>query len=194
LCFPSALKLAQQDPSAAADTTADAAPTSKPTSKPSAAAGGGAASSSEPPFSALDGLWQLLRQAPSLLSSQPKLLAAVLRALATLWECQGSAHGAVELLRGQKDFWTAIKVSRGAVTGAFYQHVFYVDYCVLRSPAHGSVQFVTIFNGSQPELCVAAVLRALATLWECQRFAHGAVELLRGRKDFWAAIKVSGVQ
>jgi hypothetical protein len=59
----------------------------------------------------LDGLWQLLRQAPSLLHSQPKLLAAVMRVLSTLWECQGAAHGAVELLRGQKDFWTAFKVS-----------------------------------------------------------------------------------
>ncbi|KAF6258720.1 hypothetical protein COO60DRAFT_1701205 [Scenedesmus sp. NREL 46B-D3] len=79
---------------------------------PAAAAGEGGgkgAPSSEPPFSALDGLWQLLRQAPSLLSSQPKLLAGVLRVLSTLWECQGSAHGAVELLRGQEGFWAAIK-------------------------------------------------------------------------------------
>jgi hypothetical protein len=104
LCFPSALKLPQQDTSAAAE---DAAAASKNTTA--------AASTSDQPFSALDGLWQLLRQAPSLLPSQPKLLAAVLRALSTLWECQGSAHGAVELLRGQNDFWTAIKVSGGAV-------------------------------------------------------------------------------
>jgi hypothetical protein len=107
LCFPSSLKLRQQDASAAAE---DATAPSRNTTTT-------ATSVSDPPFSALDGLWQLLRQAPSLLSSQPKLLAAVLRALSTLWECQGSAHGAVELLRGQKDFWTAIKVCRHALFG-----------------------------------------------------------------------------
>uniref|UniRef100_A0A383VTA8 Uncharacterized protein n=1 Tax=Tetradesmus obliquus TaxID=3088 RepID=A0A383VTA8_TETOB len=97
LCFPSSLKLPTDSAAAAAD-----APASK-SSK------GASAKDAEPPFSALDGMWQLLRQAPALLASQPALLAALLRLLATLWECQGAAHGAVELLRAQPDFWKAFK-------------------------------------------------------------------------------------
>jgi hypothetical protein len=105
MCFPTGLKLPIETSTSAAGGAAEASNTLA--IKPSKPSSGG---SSEPPFSALDGLWQLLKQAPSLLSSQPRLLAAVLRVLATLWECQGAAHGAVELLRGQEDFWTAFKV------------------------------------------------------------------------------------
>ncbi|WIA34108.1 hypothetical protein OEZ86_012479 [Tetradesmus obliquus] len=105
LCFPSSLKLPTDTSTAAADTTTPAGKSSK----------GANAKDTEPPFSALDGMWQLLRQAPALLASQPALLAALLRLLATLWECQGAAHGAVELLRAQPDFWKAFK---GAAHGA----------------------------------------------------------------------------
>ncbi|WIA13954.1 hypothetical protein OEZ85_002523 [Tetradesmus obliquus] len=99
LCFPSSLKLPTDTSTAAADTTTPAGKSSK----------GANAKDTESPFSALDGMWQLLRQAPALLASQPALLAALLRLLATLWECQGAAHGAVELLRAQPDFWKAFK-------------------------------------------------------------------------------------
>jgi len=45
------------------------------------------------------------------IQSHPKLLAAVLRLLSVFWECQGAAHGAVELLRMQPGFWSNLKVS-----------------------------------------------------------------------------------
>lgn len=99
LCFPSGLSLSQPEGASAAA----AAPGGK-------GAGSKAADPNKPAFSALDGLWQLLKQASSLMASEPKLLAVVLRVLSTLWECQGSAHGAVELLRSQPGFWTALKV------------------------------------------------------------------------------------
>ncbi|GBF97595.1 hypothetical protein Rsub_10731 [Raphidocelis subcapitata] len=74
-----------------------------------AAAAAGAGKKSPPPFSALDGLWALLRNAGALLRSSPRVAGAVMGALAALWECQASAHGAVELLRGQPGFWDALK-------------------------------------------------------------------------------------
>lgn len=96
MCFPATLSLPQGDSAPAAGVAADTR----------------AKSSSSKPFSALDGLWQMLQQAPDLLQAQPKLLAAGMRLLSTLWECQGSAHGAVELLRLQPSFWNFLKVCR----------------------------------------------------------------------------------
>lgn len=105
LCFPSGLSAHKAAVECAA--AGDAAD--------SAAKGGGKGAKQEAAaFSALDGLWQLLKEAPVLLQAQPKLLAAVLRLLAVLWECQGSAHGAVELLRCQPGFWAALKVRDSA--------------------------------------------------------------------------------
>lgn len=40
----------------------------------------------EDAYSALDGLWALLRKGPELRRAQPQLLAAVLRALTALWQ------------------------------------------------------------------------------------------------------------
>ncbi len=62
-------------------------------------------------WSALDGLWALLQRAAQLQQEQPMLLAHVMHALSALWECQGSAPSAVELLRSQTGFWDALKVS-----------------------------------------------------------------------------------
>jgi hypothetical protein len=87
LCFPSSLQ--PQD-----------TPTAGPSSKKAPA----------PPFSSLDGLLQLLKQAPQLLAGQPKLLAGVMRVLLVLWENQAAAHGAVELLRAQPELWQGLKV------------------------------------------------------------------------------------
>ncbi|KAF8066207.1 LIP1P [Scenedesmus sp. PABB004] len=103
LCFPTGLALPSADKSAE---PADGAATGggKKARPAGTKAGAGATA-----FSALDGLWALLKQAPQLLGSQPKLLAAALRLLSSLWECQGSAHGAVELLRSQPGFWAALK-------------------------------------------------------------------------------------
>lgn len=86
LCFPSSLQPQDTPP---AGSTSKQAP---------------------PAFSSLDGLLQLLKQAPQLLSSQPKLLAGAMRALVALWENQAAAHGAVELLRGQPELWQGLKV------------------------------------------------------------------------------------
>jgi hypothetical protein len=96
LCFPSSLQ-----PADAAEDTAAAG-----TSSSSKAAA--------PAFSCLDGLLQLVKQAPQLMSSNPRLLAGVLRVLALLWDCQAAAHGAVDILRAQPDLWTGLKVSRGS--------------------------------------------------------------------------------
>lgn len=99
LCFPSSLQ--QQDP--------------PPAGK-----------KAHHPFSSLNGLLQLLQQAPELMASQPKLLAGVLRVLAVLWEWQTTAHGAVELLRGQPELWQGLKVgsARGSRGGGC------VDSCI----------------------------------------------------------------
>ena len=91
MCFPTSLKL-PGDPS---DSTTTPAATDRPSNKH---------------YSVLDGLWQILGRVPELMSSQVKLLAAAVRLVSTLWECQGSAHGAVELLRSQPGFWAALKV------------------------------------------------------------------------------------
>lgn len=45
-----------------------------------------------------------------LMNGDVKLLAAAMRLLSTMWECQGPARGAVELLRAQPGFWDALKV------------------------------------------------------------------------------------
>ncbi len=42
-------------------------------------------------FSALDGLWALLRRADELRADHPKLLAAVLSALVSLWQVEAHA-------------------------------------------------------------------------------------------------------
>lgn len=60
-------------------------------------------------WSALDGLWALLQRAAQLMTDQPMLLGRVLSVLSTLWECQTSAHGAVELLKSQTGFWDALR-------------------------------------------------------------------------------------
>lgn len=93
LCFPCSLE--QQDTSAAT----------------------AAAAKKAQPFSSLDGLLQLLKQVPELLAQQPKLLAGVLHVLAVLWECQATAHGAVELLRAQPEVWQGLRVSAHSPAG-----------------------------------------------------------------------------
>lgn len=97
LCFPSSLQ-----PADSADDTAAAAGSSS------------GSKAAAPAFSCLDGLLQLLKQAPQLMSSNPRLLAGVLRVLSLLWECQAAAHGAVDILRAQPDLWTGLKVSKGS--------------------------------------------------------------------------------
>ena len=47
----------------------------------------------EDAFSALDGLWELLQKIDSLRTFQPRLLAAVLRALVALWQVWASSAG-----------------------------------------------------------------------------------------------------
>lgn len=89
---------------------------------------------------------------------------ALLRLLATLWECQGAAHGAVELLRGQPDFWKAFKVSNLMMMCVFL--------CI-------GVCFHWLY-----------LTLLLAMLWECQGAAHSAVELLRPQTESWKAVKV----
>lgn len=112
LCFPCDLQL----PGAAAGATTAAAPTMAAAAALPAPDGSGSTSSSSSdstttraPCSALDSLWQLMRAAPQLINSQPRLLAGVLRLLGVLWECQVSAHGAVERLRSQPGFWAALQ-------------------------------------------------------------------------------------
>eukprot|EP00878_Enallax_costatus_P046794 GHUV01057081.1.p1 GENE.GHUV01057081.1~~GHUV01057081.1.p1 ORF type:complete len:187 (+),score=40.33 GHUV01057081.1:634-1194(+) len=90
MCFPTSLKLPGHQP----ESTATPAAKDKPTNVP---------------YSALDGLWQMLDRVPELMNSQLKLLAAAVRLVSTLWECQRSAHGAVDLLRAQPGFWGALK-------------------------------------------------------------------------------------
>ncbi|KIY93307.1 hypothetical protein MNEG_14655, partial [Monoraphidium neglectum] len=110
MCFPSGL---EQPPAVAGAGAAAATGALVPSggkeggqaAAASAAKKGGAA----PPFSALDGLWALLQNARGLLQSSPRAAAALLGALGALWECQASARGAVELLRGQTGFWDALK-------------------------------------------------------------------------------------
>lgn len=94
LCFPCSLE--QQDTSAAT---------------------AAAAAKKAQPFSSLDCLLQLLKQAPELLTQQPKLLAGMLRVLAVLWEFQATAHGAVELLRAQPELWQGLRVSVHSLAG-----------------------------------------------------------------------------
>lgn len=113
LCFPSSLQ--PQD-----------TPAPGPSSKKAAA----------PPFSSLDGLLQLLKQAPQLLAGQPKLLAGVMRVLVVLWENQGAAHGAVELLRAQPELWQGLKVRPDAICDC--------DSCMLLSCCCCAQNAVTI--------------------------------------------------
>jgi hypothetical protein len=113
LCFPSSLQ--PQD-----------TPAPGPSSKKAAA----------PPFSSLDGLLQLLKQAPQLLAGQPKLLAGVMRVLVVLWENQGAAHGAVELLRAQPELWQGLKVRPDAICDC--------DSCMLLSCCCRAQNAVTI--------------------------------------------------
>lgn len=122
LCFP--------DKGTAAAAPAAAAPAAAPASLALPAPGGAggadapaAAATAEPsgrkgakekPFTALDGLWQLLKGVGQLLKEKPQQVAAALRVLCALWETQETATAAVEALREQTGFWDALKVCDGS--------------------------------------------------------------------------------
>jgi len=121
MCFPSGLDAAAATAATAGSNPADAGKADAGAGSAggalvpagsSAKEGGGkaAAKKGPPPFSALDGLWALLQNAHALLQTSPRVACALMGVLSTLWECQGSAHGAVELLRSQVGFWDALKV------------------------------------------------------------------------------------
>lgn len=118
MCFPSGLEAPSGGGGSDGGTASAGAlvPAGDVGGKPAAGGAAGKARGA-PPFSALDGLWGLLQNARALLQSSPRAAAAALGALSALWECQASAHGAVELLRRQTGFWDALKV-RAAATHA----------------------------------------------------------------------------
>lgn len=115
LCFPTQLEQALEPPAAAEPATAaagsDAAAAGQQVVPAAKQAPGGGSSSS---FSALDGLWALLRDVPRLLDAQPIVAGAVLRVLCALWESPGPAARAVAVLSAQPGFWQSLEVGGGA--------------------------------------------------------------------------------